>query len=324
LYAWVISILYVLTDQSPLMIQGVNVLFGSLIVWNVFRIAELLWDTKIATRAAWIAALFPTLVLYSSIAMREVAIVYPLTLSILFLVRWYQGDKDRYVVFSVVCLAVSLAFHTAILVLFGIWGVLVVYRWSSAFRSRRGAQLLRLTAILLVFGGLLVAIARSGWGLDKLSRTESAMTAELSVDSLSDVTETAARGRTAYLEGSSFRRPLDFVLLAPLRLAYFLFTPFIWMKLSPKDMFALLDAFLYVWLAIGLYRSRHYIRTNPTALAVLLVLLALVTTFSLFTSNYGTAVRHRSKAVAIAISLLVVMPWQLGSRRMTDSLRTPG
>jgi hypothetical protein len=324
LYVWAISLLYALTEQSPLMIQGVNVLFGSLVVWNVFRISELLWSTKIATRAAWIAALFPTLALYSSIAMREVAIVYPLTLSVLFLLRWYQGGKDRYLVFSVVCLVVSLAFHTAILVLFGIWGVLVVYKWSSALRGRRGAHLLRLSAILLVFGGLLVAIVLSGWGLDKLSLIRSPSTAALSVDSLSDVAERAARGRAAYLEGSVFRRPLDFVVLAPLRLAYFLFAPFFWMNLSPEDLFALLDSLLYVWLALGLYRSRHYIRTNPTALAVLLVLLALVTTFALFTSNYGTAVRHRSKVVAIAISLMVVMPWQLGSRRMMDSLRRHG
>jgi hypothetical protein len=58
LYSWLISILYAITDRSPLMIQGVNVLLGTLSVYLVWRIAGLIssGNRRVANTAAWIAA----------------------------------------------------------------------------------------------------------------------------------------------------------------------------------------------------------------------------------------------------------------------------
>ena len=54
------------------------------------------WPKKTAVRTAWIAALFPTLVLFSAINRREVAVVYPFVLGLLYFVHWYRSDRLKH------------------------------------------------------------------------------------------------------------------------------------------------------------------------------------------------------------------------------------
>ncbi|NJL82959.1 MAG: hypothetical protein HC890_08355 [Chloroflexaceae bacterium] len=46
-YSWLTSFLYIVFGRSPLMIQILNVLFSTLIVWNVHEISSLLWGKKL-------------------------------------------------------------------------------------------------------------------------------------------------------------------------------------------------------------------------------------------------------------------------------------
>lgn len=302
LYVWVIAVLDALLGESPLAIQAVNVLFGSLVVWNVYRLALVLSNARAAARAAWMAALFPSLLLYSCIAMREVAVTYPLTLATLFAVRWVTSERLRDMLWCLLCLLVSAGFHTGAVAGFAGVGLLVVARWNSAVLARRHRGLARQTLSLLAAAAVIALVGLTGWGLSKLEGLPSG----LSVAGVSEYLGTASRGRAAYLGGVVLHSPVDLLWQLPLRMVYFLFAPFVWSGLSREDLLGVLDALLYAGLAALILRSRRGLWLNRGARVVALVLLVVAGMFAMGTSNYGTGLRHRSKVAPLMIVVAAV------------------
>jgi hypothetical protein len=304
LYPWLISVVYTLTSRSSLMIQGFNVLFGSLIVWNVYLIAKLLWGMRVAVRAAWFTTLIPSLALYSAVTLREVAIVYPLTLAILYLAYWHRSKKTLHLVFSLISLGVSISFHTGII--FALVTLMFIFLLRLLFSVINPRNLFLYTGSLLLISSFVGMVIMSGWGLQKIGGSVE----NISLQQIAQAQQVRARDRAAYLEDMPISDPIDLVWQTPWRVIYFLYTPFVWMIRTSADLAAQLDVLLYIGLTISLYRSRRYIIADPAARAILLMLLALIIIFALSTSNYGTALRHRAKFAPIAMSLTAVAPWE--------------
>jgi len=299
LYSWVISLLYSLTTRSPLMAQGVNVLFGTLIVWNVYRISRLFWNERLAHRAGYAAAFFPTLVLYSAITLREVAVVFPFTLGILYFVKWIRKDRTRDFVGAFITFWISSAFHTGTIIAILVLTIAAFRRWLDAFLAPRSIKVIKRGVALgiLVLGVYLIVV--SGWGLEKLSGLRH-------VDPLSWLSyrqEVTACGRAAYLENMQTRTVLDLVWQTPIRVAYFLFAPFPWMVRSPVDLLGAVMSFLNLVLVLLLLHSLRSIWTNREARWSLYILVGMLIGFALAVSNYGTSIRHTSKLVPLALAL---------------------
>lgn len=101
IYSWIISIFYSLFGvRSPLFMQTANVLLGVLIVYNVCKITELIYnDKKVSKIAGFISAIYPTKALYSAITLREAFFTYFATAGMIFFVKWLRkngiGDLFR-------------------------------------------------------------------------------------------------------------------------------------------------------------------------------------------------------------------------------------
>ncbi len=299
LYAWLVGLFYALTTPSPLMIQATNVLLGSLVVWNVYQAANELWGAGAALRAAWVATLFPTMGLYSAIIMREVAIVYPLTLALLFLIRWEKSEHILDLGLCLVFLTVSVGFHTGILPAFAAPVFSAALKCALYLKARCSAGALRQAAAFGLALLVTLIVVFSGWGLSKLDSDVS----NASLDRLESAQEYKGRGRAAYLVGVSVHRPVDLAWQAPVRVVYFLFAPFPWMRLSRSDALALLDAMLYAGIAVVILASWRRVLWSSAARSSAVMALCLVAIFALATSNYGTAIRHRAKLAPLLIVL---------------------
>ena len=95
LYSLLIGVLYYLFGRIPLVAQFTNVLLGTFTVYFTWKLALLISKGRSpALIATLIAALFPTLNLYSAITMRESAIVFFTALSIYcFFFLWLQRGR---------------------------------------------------------------------------------------------------------------------------------------------------------------------------------------------------------------------------------------
>lgn len=306
MYSWLISILYAFTDRSSLMIQGVNVLLGTLAVYVVWRIAGLVsgGNRRLARTAAWIAALFPTLALYSAIILREEFIVFFFLLGVLYSLRWWQQPLLRH--FLLACLAFGLAgvFHTGMLIMLAVLGILAILRWVQTLAANKGTSFLRIMAamgLLIIIGALVLSI---GWGLGGFGHLRSGVT------SLGELQTIAAAGRAAYLEGFTMQSTWDVVWQTPIRVVYFLFTPFPWMVREAVDIFGFVDALLYIGLALLILRNWKNIWGNSLMRVTVLFIAVGLIVFALGVSNYGTAIRHRAKFAPLLIVVAVVATWR--------------
>lgn len=303
-YKWLMSVLYAVFARSPLMITGINVFVGTLIIKSTWQLSLLLGkDEKRAKVAAWVMALCPSAIYFSAVLLREVAVTYPLLLSIVYLIRWYDERKTVLLVGAFLTLIISMVFHSgafAVLLFGGLW---FVGNWFRAILTGRFEHFGRNTAALFIGVGVVVAVMASGFGLDKFNGLQAG-----NIETLTIRQEDFAHGRAVYLEDLHANSPVDVVWQAPIRIAYFLFAPFPWMISSGSDAFGLLDSILFVILFVYALRHRREAAQSPAILLVFGVFAAMALVFAIGVSNYGTALRHRNKMLPLLLAAAVSIP----------------
>jgi len=110
-----------------------------------------------------------------------------------------------------------------------------------------------------------------------------------------------AQGRAAYLENFHPVKPIDIIWQLPIRIIYFLFTPFLWMVSSSADFIGLADVAIYIVLMICAWKRRNNWLYSKRASPLMLMFLILLAVFAMGSSNYGTTIRHRFKIVPMLI-----------------------
>ena len=318
LYSWIGSCIYTVVGRSALLLQVLNAFLGTLVVLVGMKAIRLLAPLGLQYRyAGWVLALHPSLLLYSAITMREVVIVLTFIVSIYWLAKWRITGKYGLGAWSILWMIVSQMFHTGMVtatVL--ITGIYLYYtiteHWRGLVRVKvmmRNAKAAALSLVVMATLGIAVSIMlNEGYGLDKLQRLRTGSV----IDALTGWQEQSARGRASYLGGGA---PSDWVALLlqmPVRLVYFVGAPFPWDISRVRDLWGFIDGgFLIILVLVivrdikkGAWRRRAY-------RSIAAVVFAVILGFSVATSNYGTAFRHRAKFVP---ALIVLYSYGSGQR----------
>ena len=311
LYPWIGSCVYLVVGRSPLVLQILNAFFGTLIIIMAARTARLLAPGRGCDRmVAWMLALYPSLVLYSSITMREVAVVLPAVVSGYCLVRWSSLGGYRYAAWSVLWMVVSQLFHTGMIAVTCATVAVIGYvtlreHWSGLARVHiRVVDAWAVAASIGLLCAISIAAAimiSEGYGLDKILRLREVDP----VEALRAWQRQVARGRASYLEGVQPRSWIEVFSQIPVRLVYFLGSPFAWSVSSVRDLWGAIDGAVLVVLTVyvAIYAIRGREGKKAGYLRVGLVLFAGLVGFAVVTSNYGTAFRHRAKFVPALVML---------------------
>lgn len=300
LISWLLGLFYRITDRSPLMGQAMSLFFGMGAVFLGWYLARMLWGNKVARRAVWVMAFFPTLVLYSAIIMREAYVWFFAVLALIGVVRWVRTRRSSAMVLALAGFAGAAAFHGGMAV--GALAFLGLV-WVESLR-RVASKLLHWRLAVVSFGVVLlalpplVAVLVGAVELPKLGAAN-----EINVELLLLTGESVARDGAAYPSFVIANSPAELYWKAPLRVAYFLFSPFPWDIRSPHQLIGLLDGILYIGLACLVYFNRKVLWADPAAKWVFTIVLAIAVVFAFGVGNFGTALRHRGK---ILIALIVL------------------
>ena len=94
--SWILALLYSITGYSKLLAQSLSLFFGISTVFVGLLLAKKLWGEKIAIKAGWALALFPTLILYSAIVLRESYVFFFFLVALHGVVDWtrFGGIKS--------------------------------------------------------------------------------------------------------------------------------------------------------------------------------------------------------------------------------------
>lgn len=286
-----------------------NCFIGGWTVLVAYRLAGELAGRGAARRTAVLVALFPSLVLWSTLNIRDTSVVLVLTLLLLVTLRLRLRPSPRRVVALVAALALLsvLRDYMALMAIFAIGG-------SFLITTRRRFPVNLLLSVGLI-GLAIFSYDRLGLG---------AAWAETSTfEWLSTQRQNLATGGSAFRPETDISTPLQSLQYLPIGLVFFVLAPFPWQIGSLLSLMTLPE--MVVWYALlgfvvfGAWHlvRRHFNRSEPV------LILALLTTviYALVEGNAGTAYRHRAQIVVVFLIFAAVGLDEFRRRRRARTSR---
>lgn len=293
-YVYIVATIYFLFGFNPLLPKLLNCLIGALIVPTVFDVAMRMGGSApAALRAATFATWFPSLVLWSSLNIRDAWIV----LVILLICRESLILQERPRLLSLVLLALGIfaIIQLRDYILFAVAGPMVVS--FVAWRSRHMVR-------NLVLGGIVamgVIYADQSAGANRRLRT-------FDLEQIQEIRYWNTVGASSQFEQADISTPFKAALFLPKGLAYFLLAPFPWMLGSIRQVLAVPETLFFYWLLPWVLRGiRDLVRDHlGSSLMVLLITAGLTLGYALGEGNAGTAYRHRAQILCFFLIFAAV------------------
>jgi len=303
--SWIIAIFYSITERSQLMAQSVSVLMGTGTVLVGWRLSYELGGKRAATIVGWMLAFFPTLVLYSSLIMREPYVTFFLVLALYSTVRWVRYHRLTDFFSTTIWFVIAMFFHGGMIV--GLF-VFALFAFVDAlvlvFKFGRSNLPILFVTVMIPFGlALFVSLEYSVPKLGTFNEFFNKDRVISAIHSRTKKTDDSLVG-AEYPEWTKPNSASELIWLAPVRVVYFLFSPFPWDMRKLLHVVGGIDSLLYLVFSYLVWRHRTLIWEHRFLRPLLLILIAYIVVFSFGTGNFGSGIRHRSKFIVIFVILL--------------------
>lgn len=299
--SWLIAIPFSLFGRSMLMAKSISLFFGMGSVFLGCLVANKLWSHRITIKVGWTIALFPSLVLYSAIVMREAYIVFFILLALYGVIDWIKTDNFKSIFIALIGFTGATFFHGAMMIgaicFFGIIGLSSFKRFGILIKNFRiNLKILSFILIFTIGSGLYILNKINVPYLGDFQNTTN-------IDHLLRRTQNATTGDASWPEWTKINSPIEMIYKAPIRSLYVVFAPFPWDVKKTKHLIGMFDAFLYFYLTFLILLNIKAIWKDPALRIILLMLLSYIFVFGIGVGNFGTGIRHRSKFVIMFILL---------------------
>ncbi len=297
---YLVAGVYELIGRNMLAIQFVNAAVGAATPAVIYYIAQHLFNNvRVSRLAAFLTCFYPSLVLWSSQALKDGIIVLMLVLAIMATLRLMEKISVRYVVILAACLfaLLSLRFYIFYMMSAAVAGAFVI-----GMKSLNAQNLLGRFLAIAVIG-----LAFTWFGVLRSANTQFERYGNL---------EAVQRSRldAAQSAGSGFGKDVDVhttegaLTAIPMGLIYLLFAPFPWQLASLRQSLTLPEMIVW-WVSFPLlvlgfwFAIKHRLKEiSPILLFTTMLTLA----YSLFQGNVGTAYRQRSQLLVFYFIFVAV------------------
>ena len=296
---YLVAGVYELVGTNNFAVQLVNASVGSVTAIVVYYVAETLFsNVRVSRVAAVLVAFFPSLILWSSQALKDAIIILALALAILATLRLMEKITIRYVVILTLCLIALLSLRFYI---FYMMAAAVAGSFLMGMKSLSAQGFLHRFIAVGAIG-----LAFTWFGVLQYAETQFNRYVNLETIQLSRVDQASA--------GSGFNKDVDVgtaegaLTAIPMGVIYLLFAPFPWQFTTLRQSITLPE--MIVWwfsfplLVLGLWYSvKHRLReVSPIVIFTTMLTLA----YSLFQGNVGTAYRQRSQLLVFYFIFVAV------------------
>ena len=300
-YAWLMAIPYSIFGRNILILQSIGMFFGIASVYVAYLLSEKIWGKETATRVGWLVALFPSSILYSVIILKEVYCVFFLLSGIAGVVNWLDQKKQIYAFLALTSFLIAGFFHGPLflggLIFVFIFFIDMIKNFLNLFLKLQ-INLLNLIYFFLVIY-LFFAFFSNQIYLPYVGTFESSV----DIDLLSDNIKNRMRGDASYPEWLVIETYTEFIYKSLFRILYLLFNPFPWSIKEPVHLIGALDGILYMILFYLIISNLKTLYRNPLSRIILIFLFFYLLIYGIGVSNFGAAIRHRSKFIIEMIIL---------------------
>jgi len=288
------AFLFLIFGYAPLAPKLVNAFLGTASALLAYRLAGELAGKGPARLTGLLTMFFPSLVLWSTLNLRDPVVLLVTLALFLSVVRLRTRPSGRSFFAVVLGITLLLLFrdYIAAMAIFGLVG-------ASVLSEGRGLPVNLLVGAVL-FGLAILAYQRFGLGANWV---ESA-----SFEAISQQRSFMAEGATAFRPDVDISTPLRGLQFLPTGLAFFLLSPFPWQIGSTLSLMTLPEQIVwYAMMPFVVTGGLYLVRRRYQVFSPILVFLALTTSvYALVEGNAGTAYRHRAQVLVFFLILAAV------------------
>jgi 4-amino-4-deoxy-L-arabinose transferase-like glycosyltransferase len=297
----IISIFYTIFGENKIIAQSISVVLGTVSIYLTFILSLILWDKRSAIKAVWVVAFFPTLILYSSIILRETYVVFFLLLGLIGIAKFIQNNSLFSLLQIFLCFFILIFFHGPVSI--GALVFMIYYFFISSINQLIKLLNLKLNiksfSYILLISVPLFLFFNNSIEVPYAGSFETFLSFEKQITRINNyMTGTAAYPNWLIIDNLS-----DFFTKGVIKIIYFIYSPFIWDISQPNHLIGLFDGFIYFLLTYYLIKNRHAIWSNPITRIFLIILITYLIIYGIGVGNFGTAIRHRSKFIILFIVL---------------------
>jgi hypothetical protein len=286
-YIYFVAALHYVIGQYRIIASLANAVIGVMTVAVVYRIAIELFHPVVARRAARLVAFFPSMILWSSIAIKDPLVSLLTAVSLLGAIRLKRQITAGAVLMTALPIVAlqPLRFYIVYFVLFAIGISLLLER---GLRSLSGVY--KQIAV-----GTVIVVLMAGAGLT--SRVSSDVS-ELSLERVSSFRRgMATTAQSGFAHDVDVSTPKRAMLFVPVGAASLLLAPFPWQFTSLRALLTAPEMLLWWSMLPALWRGLSFVRRERWREASPLLLFAgsLTVGYGLMEGNIGAAFRQRAQ-----------------------------
>lgn len=301
---YIVAVIYFLTGRNPLNIQLVNAVFGAgTVVLMYITSAHIFRNKRVARLTAVFAAFFPSLILWSSLGLKDGFVIFLVSLCAFLTLKLNEKFNIYYVALlagSVVSI-LSLRFYIFFMLVSAIVGSFVLNRELSF--NKLAARIFAIVLIglsLTYFGALQTAQQR----LERFDSLEKAQQVRENMASAAD---------SSFIGATDVSTVSGLLTTLPVGIVYMMLSPFPWEIENTRQLLTLPEMLVW-WASIPLFFVGLFyaVKKNLSrSMFVLIFTFMLTLSYATFQGNVGTAYRHRAQVqifyfVLISVGIVVL------------------
>ena len=303
--SWILAFFYSITDRSIIMGQSLSLLFGMGSVLLGSRLGHKIWNEKTSIKIGWILALYPTLILYSSLILREAYVWFFILVAIYGIVCWSKNNSLKALIIITIGFVGATLFHGGMAV--GGYIFIIILLITSFMKILTKLKYLKIninSLLILIFSIIsifyLISISNL---IPKIGGLINNVDSEIILDKI------ASRNinNAAYPEWIIPKTEFELIYKAPIRIIYFMFSPFLWDIKKNAHFLGFFDGMFHIMLFFLFIKNFKLIWGDRTLRIIFIILASYLVFFGIGTGNFGTGIRHRTKFLIILI--IMVAPW---------------
>ena len=142
---------YILFGRSILIPLAMNLLLSMGTIVLGWHIAKKMWNVNIARNLGWIIALYPSIILYSSVTLREVYIWFFLLLAINSIINWSKTNELKHAIFVMINFYILSLYHGPLLLgAFLFLFIMVLHKLKEIYSNTKGRMQIKIKDLFLI------------------------------------------------------------------------------------------------------------------------------------------------------------------------------
>lgn len=279
-YSQVLGVVYYFFGPYRFWGQYLNVVFVVLAATKLIDIANLLKlkDKNTALMVAlWLFMPIPFLMGYALI--REGSMYYLIVLGVYHFLKWFEKYNPIYIVLTIVPIYVASLYHEGALYILP--PMIYAFIFYDRKKERIKFNAVNIICIVIAVIGAIMVVTQNA-------------------DKFLEKTNAETGGGSSYLTALEINNPMQFIMFAPIKGFYLLYSPMPWLIRGGLDIPTfVLDTCLWGYATYNILKNFKKVDTKYKMLFLAIFVAGMI--YGMGTHNTGTAIRHRNKFMSLML-----------------------